>query len=146
MGYFLVDPSLIVGLAMLGTTATLSGVMGVTLTMSIGGTVITVLNSYSCWVLCADGFMLNNNVMTVVGSLIDASGAILSYIMCVAMNRWLPNVILGGFGTGSTGTGKPMEITGTATVWDVDQTVHAIDDAYILCLILFSSTRITLCC
>merc|ERR1711887_207262 len=116
MGYFLVDPSLSVGLAMLGTTATLSGVM-------------TVLNSYSGWALCAEGFMLNNNVMTVVGSLIGASGAILSYIMCVAMNRSLPNVILGGFGTGSTGTGKPMEITGTATVWDIDQTVQAIADS-----------------
>merc|ERR1719309_1519526 len=115
MGYFLVDPSLNVGLAMLGTTATLSGVMGVTLTMAIGGAdmpvVITVLNSYSGWALCAEGFMLNNNVMS------------------VAMNRSLPNVILGGFGTGSTGTGKPMEITGTATVWDVDQTVQAIADA-----------------
>merc|ERR1719507_157452 len=133
MGYFLYDPSMSVGLAMLGTTATLSGVMGVTLTMAIGGAdmpvVITVLNSYSGWALCAEGFMLNNNVMTVVGSLIGASGAILSYIMCVAMNRSLPNVILGGFGTGSTGTGKPMEITGTATVWDVDQTVEAIADA-----------------
>merc|ERR1712002_884942 len=133
MGYFLVDPSLSVGLAMLGTTAGLSGVMGVTLTMAIGGAdmpvVITVLNSYSGWALCAEGFMLNNNVMTVVGSLIGASGAILSYIMCVAMNRSLPNVILGGFGTGSTGTGKPMEITGTATVWDIDQTVQAIADS-----------------
>ena len=133
MGYFLVDPSLSVGLAMMGTTVTLSGVIGVTLTMVIGGAdmpvVITVLNSYSGWALCAEGFMLNNNVMTVVGSLIGASGAILSYIMCVAMNRSLPNVILGGFCTGSTATGKPMEITGTATVWDIDQTVQAIADS-----------------
>merc|ERR1711994_948160 len=133
MGYFLYDSSMSVGLAMLGTTAGLSGVMGVTLTMAIGGAdmpvVITVLNSYSGWALCAEGFMLNNNVMTVVGSLIGASGAILSYIMCVAMNRSLPNVILGGFGTSSTGSGKPMEITGTATVWDIDQTVQAIADS-----------------
>merc|ERR1711970_1329474 len=133
MGYFLVDPSLNVGLAMLGTTATLSGVMGVTLTMAIGGAdmpvVITVLNSYSGWALCAEGFMLNNNLMTIVGALIGSSGAILSYIMCVAMNRSLPNVILGGFGTSSTGGGKAMEITGEATLWNVDDTVKAMVDA-----------------
>jgi len=133
MGYFLTDPSFSVGMGMLGTTAALSSVMGVTLTMAIGGAdmpvVITVLNSYSGWALCAEGFMLDNNLMTVVGSLIGASGAILSYIMCVAMNRSLPNVILGGFGTSSTGTGKAMEITGTATEWSAQQTVEAMIDA-----------------
>merc|ERR1711962_1157850 len=133
MGYYLYSPEFGTGLSMLGTTTSLSAIMGVTLTMAIGGAdmpvVITVLNSYSGWALCAEGFMLNNNLMTVVGSLIGASGAILSYIMCVAMNRSLPNVILGGFGTSSTGTGEAMAITGTATVWEVDETVKAIADA-----------------
>merc|ERR1712038_170952 len=70
MGYFLMDPSFGVGISMLGTTAALSSVMGVTLTMAIGGAdmpvEITVLNSYSGWALCAEGFMLNNNLMTIV--------------------------------------------------------------------------------
>ncbi|XP_063851492.1 NAD(P) transhydrogenase, mitochondrial-like [Scylla paramamosain] len=133
MGWYMMDPSLNVGLSMLGTTTTLSAVMGVTLTMAIGGAdmpvVITVLNSYSGWALCAEGFMLNNNLMTVVGALIGSSGAILSYIMCKAMNRSLPNVILGGFGTSSTGTGKPMEITGTHTETNVEQTVEMMVNA-----------------
>merc|ERR1712203_811155 len=127
MGYFLYSPDFVAGLGMLGTTTSLSALMGVTLTMAIGGAdmpvVITVLNSYSGWALCAEGFMLNNNLMTVVGALIGSSGAILSYIMCVAMNRSLPNVILGGFGTSTTGGGKPMEITGEHTEWTVDDTV-----------------------
>merc|ERR550532_3508206 len=131
MGYTYMSMS--VGLAMLGTTATLSGVMGVTLTMAIGGAdmpvVITVLNSYSGWALCAEGFMLNNNLMTIVGALIGSSGGILSYIMCKAMNRSLPNVILGGYGTSSTGTGKPMEITGTHTEIDVPVAIESMVNA-----------------
>uniref|UniRef100_A0A671QX96 proton-translocating NAD(P)(+) transhydrogenase n=1 Tax=Sinocyclocheilus anshuiensis TaxID=1608454 RepID=A0A671QX96_9TELE len=130
---YMLDPSYTTGLTCLGSVSALSAVMGVTLTAAIGGAdmpvVITVLNSYSGWALCAEGFLLNNNLLTIVGALIGSSGAILSYIMCVAMNRSLANVILGGYGTSSTGTGKPMEITGTHTEVNVDQSVEMIKEA-----------------
>uniref|UniRef100_UPI00358E088A NAD(P) transhydrogenase, mitochondrial n=1 Tax=Myxine glutinosa TaxID=7769 RepID=UPI00358E088A len=130
---YMLDPSFGTGLACLGTVSSLSTIMGVTLTAAIGGAdmpvVITVLNSYSGWALCAEGFLLNNNLLTIVGALIGSSGAILSYIMCIAMNRSLANVILGGYGTTSTAGGKPMEITGTHTEVNVDQTVEMIREA-----------------
>lgn len=133
MAYFFMDPTLNSGLTMLGAASALSATMGVTLTAAIGGAdmpvVITVLNSYSGWALCAEGFMLNNNLMTIVGAMIGSSGAILSYIMCKAMNRSLPNVILGGYGTSSTGTGKPMEISGTHTEANVDSVAEMIQNA-----------------
>jgi H+-translocating NAD(P) transhydrogenase len=90
----------------LGAGVLSSGALGLHMTQSIGGAdmpvVITLLNSYSGWALCAEGFLLDQPLLTVVGALIGSSGAFLTRVMCEAMNRSLPSVILGGFGTATT--------------------------------------------
>lgn len=87
----------------LGAGVVFSGALGFHMTASIGGAdmpvVITLLNSYSGWALCAEGFILDQPMLTIVGALIGSSGAFLTKIMCDGMNRSLANVILGGFGT-----------------------------------------------
>lgn len=82
-----------------------------------------VLNSYSGWALCAEGFMLDMPILTTVGALIGCSGAALTKIMCDAMNRDIVSVLLGGYGTKTTGGGAAVEFVGEATTTSVDETV-----------------------
>ncbi|MBC7601249.1 MAG: Re/Si-specific NAD(P)(+) transhydrogenase subunit beta [Ramlibacter sp.] len=100
---FLHAPDMQAGMTPLIVMTVIALLFGVHMVMAIGGAdmpvVVSMLNSYSGWAAAATGFMLSNDLLIVVGALVGSSGAILSYIMCRAMNRNFFSVIAGGFGT-----------------------------------------------
>ena len=121
------------GLMPLLIMTVIAGIIGIHLIMAIGGAdmpvVVSMLNSYSGWAAAATGFMLSNIALIVVGALVGSSGAILSYIMCRAMNRHFVSVILGGFGTSGGSSAASDEEAGEVTATSAEEVATMLKDA-----------------
>ncbi|TDV36192.1 NAD/NADP transhydrogenase beta subunit [Paraburkholderia caballeronis] len=119
------------GVVALLAMCAIAAALGVHLVMAIGGAdmpvVVSMLNSYSGWAAAATGFMLDNDLLITTGALVGSSGAILSYIMCRAMNRSFLSVIFGGFGTAAASSGAAVE--GEVVPTSVDEVGALLRDA-----------------
>ncbi|MER2553546.1 MAG: Re/Si-specific NAD(P)(+) transhydrogenase subunit beta [Thauera sp.] len=131
--WFLNTHSTGAGMALLLVMTVIALLLGIHMVMAIGGAdmpvVVSMLNSYSGWAAAATGFMLSNDLLIVVGALVGSSGAILSYIMCRAMNRNFISVIAGGFGTGG---GTPSAAAGSGEPAGEVTPISAVDTAELL--------------
>lgn len=123
------------GMQPLMLIAVVAGLLGLHMVLAIGGgdmpVVVSMLNSYSGWAAASAGFMLSNNLLIITGALVGSSGAILSYVMCKAMNRSFISVILGGFGEGAKPSGakaaaQPAQSVNTISA---EETAQLLQDA-----------------
>ncbi|MBE7366869.1 Re/Si-specific NAD(P)(+) transhydrogenase subunit beta [Ramlibacter pallidus] len=130
---FLRAGSIDAGMVPLLVMTVIALLFGIHMVMAIGGAdmpvVVSMLNSYSGWAAAATGFMLSNDLLIVVGALVGSSGAILSYIMCRAMNRNFLSVIAGGFGTGG---GAPTAAAGGSEPAGEVSPIAAVETAELL--------------
>ncbi|MBX3664209.1 MAG: Re/Si-specific NAD(P)(+) transhydrogenase subunit beta [Burkholderiales bacterium] len=133
---FIQADSVDAGMTPLIVMSVIALLFGIHMVMAIGGAdmpvVVSMLNSYSGWAAAATGFMLSNDLLIVTGALVGSSGAILSYIMCRAMNRNFISVIAGGFGTGGgapAASGGAAQPAGEAVPVSAAETAELLRDA-----------------